>query len=140
MGGASTATSEAIKQIDANPNLTAEQKKEQKDAVEKLAQGGAAAAGGFFAILGGILGFCLLIGGLPTLLGGIGVLQRKQWGRILTLIFAFLMAIGGVLGILGSLHVPVLLVINLVAAVLGIWAIVVLFNSRYAAEFKRATA
>jgi hypothetical protein len=136
-GGASAVSEEAIKKIDADPNLTPEQKKEAKENLQKLGQAGGAAAGGFLAAFGAILGICTMITGLPLFLGGLGVVQRKQWGRILTLIFAFLMALGGLWGTYGSLNpfVPLGLIINLVAAALGIWAIVVLLNSGYAAEF-----
>jgi hypothetical protein len=136
-GGASEVTSEAIKKIDADPNLTSDQKKKAKEDLQKLGQAGGVAAGGIMAAFGAIVGICFMLLGLPVFLGGLGVLQRKGWGRILTLIFAFLMALGGLWGTYTSLSPFVALgfIINLVAAALGIWAIVVLLNSRFAAEF-----
>jgi hypothetical protein len=91
-----------------------------------------------------ILGFWGLIWGLPAFLGGLGVLRRKQWGRILTLIAAFLLVLfNGFLGVAALLIAffredpsgAAAGVIWLVPLGVAIWAIAVLLNRSYAAEF-----
>jgi hypothetical protein len=136
-GGTSAASKEAIKKIEDDPNLTSDQKKKAKEDLEKLAQAAGAAGGGVMAMLGGILGVCVMLLGLPPLLGGIGVLQRKQWGRILTIIWAFVFILFGVLGLWGLVVAFTLpgLITTAIYLGLGIWAVAVLLNSQYAAEF-----
>lgn len=50
--------------------------------------------GPVFSVWGGalatVIGFIVLLTSLPNLLAGIGLLARKEWGRILTLILAVL--------------------------------------------------
>jgi hypothetical protein len=81
--------------------------------------------------------------GGSILLGAIGLLRRTQGGRILALIIAFPMMIGGLVLMLMCERVrlaadtaPHIFVFGLVTAALGIWAIVVLLGSRSAAEFR----
>jgi hypothetical protein len=116
---------------------------EMAKAVQDTAKAGGASAGGFLAGLGAILGVCVMAFGVIPLLGGIGVIQRKGWGRILTLIWAFVFLIFGLLG-LGGMAMSGFngqgLIQVLIQLGLGIWAIAVLFNSQYAAEFRPATA
>jgi|SRR5579864_162052 len=54
---------------------------------------------GLLEVLGGMLaavGGAFQLQGVPMLLGGFGVLLRRQWGRILTLIMAVLAILWGV--------------------------------------------
>lgn len=73
------ATDDALARIP--PNHPVDQKliQQQKEMVR-----GAAALGAMVFILAGSC--TIIIGGIPLVLAGIGVLKRKQWGRILTLI------------------------------------------------------
>src|SRR5438445_9492591 len=48
----------------------------------------ASKGGGFFAAIFGVIGFLVLLFGALAIIGGIGLLGRKQWGRILTLVLA----------------------------------------------------
>ena len=61
------------------------------------------AAAGFFALLGGFLLVLTLITSLPSILAGWGLLKRKSWARVLTIIIAalnlFWIPIGTILGI-----------------------------------------
>jgi hypothetical protein len=65
--------------------------------------------GGFLAVLG-----------VPKIIGGYGLLKRKEWGRILVLIVSFL----------SLLSVPF-------GTALGIYSIVILFNKEAAALFEK---
>jgi hypothetical protein len=100
------------------------------------AQQGAALAG----ILGGLIiifGIAFLLFGLFVIIAGVGVMQRAQWGRIMTLI------LGGVAGIFAVLNllsifagnfggiVPVLLDGGYCGMVFAI-----LLNKQHAAEFR----
>jgi hypothetical protein len=103
---------------------------EQRQALGQASQA-VQAGGGIMAMLAGFVGVCFLIFGLPTLFGGIGVVNRRQWGRILTIVMAIFFGLWGVLNILGA---------NIVGFVIDVgfcvFALVVLFNSKFAAEFR----
>jgi hypothetical protein len=125
---------EEVKKAPPPPNATPQQLKEFEEAQKFVGTAGT----GFFAAVFGVVGFCFAILGVPQLLGGIGVLQRKQWGRVLTLVFAFFWAIvGGLFALLSLLGMSVtgILMWGAICAI-GIWSIVVLFNSQNAAEFR----
>lgn len=70
------------------------------------AQGAAAGLG-----LGAFFGVCFLILSLPGILGGWGLLQHKNWARILVIILA----------ILNLPNIPI-------GTALGVYALVILFN------------
>ncbi|HEV3116842.1 MAG TPA: hypothetical protein VGY58_07310, partial [Gemmataceae bacterium] len=40
-----------------------------------------------------VLGACIMLVGVPLIVAGIGVLNRRQWGRILTLVLVGLMTL-----------------------------------------------
>ena len=83
-----------------------------------------------FAHLAVVVGVVILLRGVLGLLGGLGVLMRKQWGRLLTLIVAVL-AIWGGLHSLGGRY-PAIATAQLLY---GILAFVVLRKN--SAEFSR---
>jgi hypothetical protein len=104
----------------------AEQEAQKQGIDMKQAKG----LGGIVAGMGVAFGLCgVLLGGLP-IIGGIGVQQRKQWGRILLLIVA---AIFGVLGVLSLMGNPIGAILNLGYC---IFVYVILLQGKYAAEFR----
>jgi hypothetical protein len=114
------AATEAAKQ---QPGVTAEQQKQIQQASGILSTLGTAA--------GIILGSCGLIFGILYILGGIGVLNRRSWGRILTIILGIFAAIFAVLSLI-SANIPGLIVEGAYA----VFVLIILFNSKYAAEFR----
>jgi hypothetical protein len=84
-------------------------------------------AGGAVAVMGVIV----MVMGVPTIVAGIGVLKRRQWGRILTLVLG---ALAGALAVfaLVSLNIVGLLIHGGYCA----FAYIVLLNKQYAAEFQ----
>jgi hypothetical protein len=97
---------------------------------EKFRQA-ASAGGGFLTAVVGFIGVCFMIFGVPMILAGIGVLNRRQWGRILTLVLAVL---SGLLALLNLISLNIVgLIINGGYAIL---AFVVLLNAKNAAEFR----
>jgi hypothetical protein len=88
----------------------------------------AGAATGIAGMIVAFAGVCVMILAVPVILAGVGVLKRRPWGRILTIILGILAAIGGVIGILtpaGWLNIAY-----------AVFVLVVLFNAKYAAEFR----
>jgi len=71
--------------------------------IGSAAQGhGAGAAGaGFGALIGGFIGFFLLVAAVLYLLCGVGLWKLKEWGRMLTIVLS---AIGVVLALLNFMH------------------------------------
>jgi hypothetical protein len=73
-----------------------------------------------------------MVFGVPMILAGIGVLNRSQWGRVLTLVLGVFSGIFALLCLLGF---------NLLGLVAygGYTALVfvILLNSQYAAEFNK---
>jgi hypothetical protein len=61
--------------------------------------------------------FCVVMS-IPALLSGYGLMNRKQWGRIITMV-------------LGGLSLPSVPV----GTAYGIWVFVVLLDKKYADEF-----
>lgn len=85
------------------------------------AHGAGAAGAGFGALIGGFVGFFLLIGAVLHILCGAGLWKLKEWGRMLTIV---LCAIGGVLAFFNIMHSPVTMVfgtIRIGISVLIIW-------------------
>jgi len=81
------------------------------------------------AFVVGIGVFFLLLGG-TTIAAGIGVLQRKGWGRILTFV------VGGIAGLMAVLSIVNLELCGmLLYGGYAVYVIVVLSQSQYAAEF-----
>jgi hypothetical protein len=77
--------------------------------------GAAGGRGGFMPLMGmaaGILivvALLILVFGALYLAGGIGVIQRRNWGRIMTLVMAAFSGLGGILmivSIIGNLMQP----------------------------------
>ncbi len=65
--------------------------------------GGAGEASGLFAAMAGIAGVLLLVWGLANLLGGIGALQGKGWGRVTGIVVSVIAVVLGILGLVTSL-------------------------------------
>jgi hypothetical protein len=65
-----------------------------------------------------VAGVMCIILSIPALLSGYGLMQRKQWARILTMILA-------------ALSIPSVPV----GTAYGIWVFVVLLDKKYADEF-----
>jgi hypothetical protein len=78
----------------------------------------AKAVGGSFAMVFFIAGMLCITLSIPALLSGYGLMQRKQWARILTMILA-------------ALSIPSVPV----GTAYGVWAFIVLLDKRYADEF-----
>lgn len=68
---------------------------------------------------------------VPGLIGGLGIINRRSWARILIIVLGFLSAVSAAAGLIGEAYVGAL--VN--AAYAG-FVLVVLFQSRYAAEFR----
>jgi hypothetical protein len=115
--------------------------------------------GGGFAGLGN-LGFAvafvillfILLWGIGAIVAGVGVINRRQWGRVLALVLGGIAAVAGLLSLFAAvmvmatpalgpfddIRVMIFMIYLLLAMVfLGycIWTYVVLLNSRYSAEF-----
>jgi hypothetical protein len=107
--------------------------KVQKQAVEQAT----AAAGGILAGMAIFLGVCTLIVSGLFVLAGLGVLNRKQYGRIISLILGVLMGLGALGGLLQLGSAPALALFNIIiGGGYCVLVFVVLLNSRYAAEFR----
>jgi hypothetical protein len=93
--------------------------------------------------LGGIVpGLIVLFGmaflplGVLGLCAGVGVLWRKQWGRVLTFILAVVAILLGLLWLGGSELEPTDIAIGAGQLLYGVLALVILFT--YGAEFSRS--
>jgi hypothetical protein len=101
-------------------------------------------AAGDAQMIGGAIGGIMFVMGIVTILFGVfviaagfGVLQRAQWGRILTLI------LGGLAGVLAIFNLISIMTGN-VAGIVGLlldggycaMVFIILLNRRYAAEFR----
>jgi hypothetical protein len=94
-----------------------------------------------FARLATVIGALLLLQGVVGILAGLGVLWRKQWGRIVTFILAILAILWGLLFISGAFEGcsfeqgPTNIVVGGVQLLYGILALVILIQR--GAEFSR---
>ena len=79
------------------------------------------AAGGVLKVIGVIVGAYLGLLGLPKIIGGIGLLNGREWGRVLVIIMSFLSLV----------NIPV-------GTALGVYSLIVLFN-RESIEYFRST-
>jgi hypothetical protein len=96
-----------------------------------------AVAGSFLAGMAVIFGVCSLIVSGLFVLAGMGVLHRKQYGRIISIILAVLMALGALGGLMQIGSAPLLALFNiLVGGGYAVLVFVTMFNSRYTAEFR----
>lgn len=68
-------------------------------------------SGGILRLIGGIAGVYLAVLGIPKIIGGIGLLNGQEWGRILIIIVGFLALV----------NIPV-------GTAIGIYSLIVLFN------------
>lgn len=89
-------------------------------------QAAAAALGGIALVIAVVM----ILLSLPTIIAGIGVINRRNWGRILTIVLGVL---AGLLALLDLVTVNIFgLVIHAGYCVL---VLVILLNQKYAAEF-----
>jgi hypothetical protein len=100
--------------------------------VRRLASQG----GGFLASIAGGIAVVILIIAAVMIVAGIGVVNRRQWGRILTLVLGAISGIFALLSLLGITANPLQALIGL-ALYGGYTALtyVVLLNSQNAREF-----
>jgi hypothetical protein len=78
------------------------------------------AAGGILKVIGVIIGAYLGLLGLPKIIGGIGLLNGREWGRVIVIIMSFLSLV----------NIPV-------GTALGVYSLIVLFN-RESIEYFRS--
>jgi|GEM_PF-6325721 len=89
--------------------------------------------GGFLAGFGAVVGVCIMLFAVPSILAGIGVMNRRQWGRILTLILGALAGLGALINLKGlPMTIPSIIVGGGYCALVY----VILLNKEYAAEFR----
>jgi hypothetical protein len=89
-----------------------------------------------FAGLASVFGAALLLQGVVGILAGLGVLWRKQWGRIVTFILAVLAILWGLLFMSGAFEQgAIFLALGAVQLFYGILAFVILIQKR--TEFSR---
>jgi len=74
------------------------------------------------AIIGTVIGASLIICSIPGIIGGIGVLNRKEWARILVLVISFF----------DLLFIPL-------GTLLGVYSLWVLFNDETISLFRSGT-
>jgi hypothetical protein len=82
-----------------------------------------------------IVGLVFLSAGILGLLGGLGVVLRKEWGRVLTFILAVLAILFGLLWLVGSDQDAPAIAVGAAQLLYGILAFVILI--RLGAEFSR---
>src|SRR5207247_7305610 len=109
----------------AQPNVNPQDAK----AFQQVAQGG----GGLLAGFAAFAGICIMILAVPTILAGVGVMNRRQWGRILTLVLGALAGLGALATLRG---IPNTIPNIVVSAGYCIFVYVILLNKDYAAEFR----
>jgi hypothetical protein len=102
----------------------------------------AAEGGGLVAMIAGfgiVAGLCVMvILALPLILAGVGVVKRRQWGRILTLVMGAILGLLGLINLFAGLRAGVnfgSLIGSLILVGYAVLAYVVLLNSQNAAEF-----
>lgn len=108
--------------------------------------------GGLFAVFAGaiiLFAFLIIVVAVLHILGGVGVLNRRNWARILTLVLGGLSAVFalfGVFGVVGALNNPVAddragaVLVSLVSVFFhvgyAVLVYVILLNPGYAEEFE----
>ncbi len=94
---------------------------------------------GILAPFAVVIGVISMILGVPSIIAGFGVLKRRQWGRILTLILGGLsgaMAVFNLLNAVFNLGVTPNIVGLLIQGGYCAFVFIVLLNKQYAAEFQ----
>src|SRR5262249_56576075 len=108
-------------------------------------------AGLVFAV-SGVIDLFIVIGAVGTIIAGVGVINRRHWGRVFSLILGGIAGVKGLLAIfLGFMLMAspprgpfddervlgfmALMMLTLLFLGYCIWIYVVLLNSRYSAEF-----
>ncbi|TMQ32253.1 MAG: DUF2127 domain-containing protein [Planctomycetota bacterium] len=104
-----------------------------QNVADPQAQQAAKAVGGVMGVAAVWAGVCMMIFAAPTIIAGIGVLNRRQWGRILTLILGALSGLGALLNLTG---LPRSLPNIIVAGGYCALVYVILLKKEYAAEFR----
>jgi hypothetical protein len=85
----------------------------------------AGAIGGIMTAFFVGIGIFIIVLSIPTFVAAYGLMQRKQWGRILTLILAALTGLSGVASFPAGI----------ISIGYAVWAFIVLLDKKYAAEF-----
>jgi hypothetical protein len=80
-----------------------------------------------------VIGGCSLVFGILYIFAGVGTMNRRGYGRVLTIILGILNAIAGVLSLI-SLNIPGIVIDGGYA----VFVLIVMFNPKYAAEFRTA--
>jgi len=91
---------------------------------------------GMFAGMGVVLGACMLVFSAIYIFAGYGVMNRKQWGRILTLVLGALAGLGAVFALFSIGKAPGSAIMQI--AINGgycAFVYITLLNSENAAEF-----
>jgi hypothetical protein len=112
-----------MEQAAKDPNMT----EEQRQQMQQFQDVGAGTVGGIVLVIGVIT---MLIG-IPTIVAGVGVMKRRSWGRILTIVIGVIAAVIGVLNLV-QLNICGVIIYGAYAGVV----LAILFNPRYAAEFQ----
>jgi len=86
---------------------------------------------GVLTIAAGIVGACFMSIGLPAIIAGVGVLKRRKWGRILTIVLGSISILFAVLNLLALNILGILIDVAYTVVVF-----VILLNKKYAAEFR----
>src|SRR5262245_17408996 len=112
-------------------------KEASKEATTEQAKQATEAAGGLMGLLAGfgaIVGICFIAIAALWIVGGIGVLKRQQWGRILTFVLGALTAILAILSVPGIGQNPGNALLN-IAIFGGYTAFVYIILIKNGAEF-----
>jgi len=97
--------------------------------IQQLGQAG----GGMFAGFGALFGVCIMLFAIPTILAGVGVMNRRQWGRILTLVLG---ALAGLSALASLSALPKGIPNIVISGGYCVLVYVILLNKQYAAEFR----
>lgn len=131
LGGLAAAAGTAAAEVSRDFRSEGTDEEQMRQAKEDLRKAGRAAqAVGGLAIIAGLLYFVNMIMGI---VGGIGVISRKKWGRLMGLIVGGLGALGAIFGLIagGVMGIPGFLIGGGISA----FILIVLLNNKHAAEF-----
>src|SRR5262249_4386528 len=92
---------------------------------------------GVLVALVGVAAGCFIVQGVPLCLAGLGVVARKNWGRVLALLLAFLIGIQGLALLGGSQNTRGMRLVGGLLAGLCVLSFVALLNKRASQEFSR---